>query len=167
MKNPILMVGSAPSYAHGVVDPIPELAALAMKNDILFHTDACVGGFMLPYLRRIGEKVVDFGFEVPGVTSLSMDLHKYGYTPRMLRLYCTVKKVLRRKQVFACANWPGYTVVNGAAQSSKTGGALAAAWTVLHFMGDEGYIQPQLEFQNSPQNFPFRSLHPMSIISMN
>ncbi len=140
-SNTILMVGSAPSYAHGVVDPIPELAELARENDILFHTDACVGGFMLPYLRQLGEPVVDFGFEVPGVTSLSMDLHKYGYTPKNASLVLYRDKSLRRKQIFACANWPGYTVVNGAAQSSKTGGPLAAAWAVLHFLGDEGYLK--------------------------
>ncbi len=139
--NTILMVGSAPSYAHGVVDPIPELAGLAMEKGILFHTDACVGGFMLPYLKRLGEPIPDFGFNVPGVTSLSMDLHKYGYTPKNASLVLYRDKSLRQKQIFACANWPGYTVVNGAAQSSKTGGPLAAAWAVLHFLGDEGYIE--------------------------
>lgn len=140
-ENTILMVGSAPSYAHGVVDPITELAALAKENDILFHTDACVGGFMLPYLKRLGEPVTEFGFDVPGVTSLSMDLHKYGYTPKNASIVLYRDKALRQKQIFACANWPGYTVVNAAAQSSKTGGALAAAWTVLHFLGDEGYLR--------------------------
>jgi sphinganine-1-phosphate aldolase len=140
-SNTILMVGSAPSYAHGVVDPIRELAAMALENDILFHTDACVGGFMLPYLKQLGEPINDFGFEVPGVTSLSMDLHKYGYTPKNASLVLYRDRSLRRKQMFACANWPGYSVVNGAAQSSKTGGPLAAAWAVLNYLGDEGYLK--------------------------
>ncbi len=140
-KNTILMVGSAPSYAHGVVDPISELAALAQENGILFHTDACVGGFMLPYLKRLGEPIPDFGFEVPGVTSLSMDLHKYGYTPKNASLVLYRDRALRRKQMFACANWAGYSVINGAAQSSKTGGPIAAAWAVLNFLGDEGYLK--------------------------
>ena len=131
-ENTILMVGSAPSYAHGVVDPIEELAALAREHDLLFHTDACVGGFMLPYLNQLGETIPKFGFDVPGVTSLSMDLHKYGYTPKNASVVLYRDKSIRRKQIFACANWPGYTVVNGAAQSSKTGGPLAAAWAVLN-----------------------------------
>jgi sphinganine-1-phosphate aldolase len=135
----IMLVGSAPSYAHGVVDPIPELAALAKAHDLWFHTDACVGGFMLPYLQQLGESVPTFGFDVPGVTSLSMDLHKYGYTPKNASLILYRNKAIRRRQIFAGANWPGYTVVNGAAQSSKTGGPLAAAWAVLHFLADEGY----------------------------
>lgn len=139
--NTILMVGSAPSYAHGVVDPIPELAAMAQENDILFHTDACVGGFMLPYLKKLGEPITGFGFDVPGVTSLSMDLHKYGYTPKNASLVLYRNRDLRRKQMFACANWPGYSVVNGAAQSSKTGGPIAAAWAVLNYLGDEGYLK--------------------------
>ncbi|MCP4751935.1 MAG: aspartate aminotransferase family protein [Proteobacteria bacterium] len=137
--NTILMVGSAPSYAHGVVDPIPELAQLARENDLLFHTDACVGGFMLPYLKRLGEFIPDFGFDVPGVTSLSMDLHKYGYKKKNASLVLYRDKSLRRSQIFACANWPGYTIINSAAQSSKTGGPLAAAWAVLNFLGDGGY----------------------------
>ena len=140
-ENTILMVGSAPSYAHGVVDPIEDLAALAQEHDLLFHTDACVGGFMLPYLKQLGESIPKFGFDVPGVTSLSMDLHKYGYTPKNASVVLYTDKSIRRKQIFACANWPGYTVVNGAAQSSKTGGPLAAAWAVLNFLADEGYLE--------------------------
>ena len=139
--NTILMVGSAPSYAHGVVDPIEALAAMAQEHDLLFHTDACVGGFMLPYLRQLGEPIPRFGFDVPGVTSVSMDLHKYGYTPKNASVVLYRDKTLRRKQIFACANWTGYTVVNGAAQSSKTGGPIAAAWAVLHFLADEGYLK--------------------------
>ena len=138
-QNTILLVGSAPSYAHGVVDPIEALGQVALKHKIFMHTDACVGGLMLPYLKELGEPVPDFGFNVPGVTSVSVDLHKYGYTPKNASLVLYRDKTIRRHQIFACARWPGYTVVNAAAQSSKTGGSLAAAWAVMHFIGDDGY----------------------------
>ena len=80
--NTVLIVGSAPSYAHGVIDPIGEMGAIAQEHDLCFHVDACMGGFALPYFRRLGEEVPDFDFRVPGVTSLSMDLHKYAYCPK-------------------------------------------------------------------------------------
>ena len=139
--NTILMVGSAPSYAHGVVDPIPELAGLAAERGSLFHVDACVGGFMLPYYRRLGQVFPDFDLNVPGVTSISMDLHKYGYTPKNASMVLYRSKELRKHQFFACSQWPGYSVINSAIQSSKTGGSMAAAWAVMNFLGDDGYMK--------------------------
>lgn len=140
-KNTILIMGSAPSYAHGVVDPIPELGRIALERDILFHVDACVGGFMLPYYRRLGQVFPNFDFTVPGVTSMSMDLHKYGYTPKNASMVLYRSKGLRSHQFFGCSKWPGYSVVNSAIQSSKTGGSMAAAWAVMNFLGDEGYLK--------------------------
>ena len=137
----ILIVGSAPSYAHGVVDPIPELGQLALKHGLLLHVDACVGGFMLHYYRRLGQVFPDFDFSVPGVTSISMDFHKYGYTPKNASMVLYRSKELRKHQIFACARWPGYTVVNTAVQSSRSGGPLAAAWAVVSFLGDDGYLE--------------------------
>lgn len=138
--NTIMIVGSAPSYAHGVVDPISDLAALAREHDLWMHTDACMGGFLLPYFRRLGEPVPDFDFSVPGVDSISVDLHKYAYTPKGASLVLYRNKDLRRHQIFACSGWIGYTIVNNAVQSSKSGGPMAAAWAVLNFVGDEGYL---------------------------
>ncbi len=140
-SDTILMVGSAPSYAHGVVDPIPQMGEVALKHNILLHTDGCVGGFMLPFLKELGESVTDFGFDVPGVTSLSMDLHKYAYTPKNASLILYRDKALRHHQIFATAGWTGYSIVNNAIQSSKTGGPLAAAWAVVHFLGRKGYLE--------------------------
>jgi len=137
----ILLVGSAPSYAHGVVDPIGELGKIALAKDLPLHVDACMGGFLLPYLRRLGEPVPDFDFSVPGVTSISMDLHKYAYTPKGASLVLYRNKDFRRHQIYACARWTGYTVVNNAMQSSKSGGPMAAAWAVLNFVGDAGYLE--------------------------
>jgi len=138
--NTIMLVGSAPSYAHGVVDPLVELGQLALKHDLWLHTDACMGGFMLPYFRRLGEPVPDFDFQVPGVSSISADLHKYAYTPKGASLVLYRDKSLRKHQIFACSQWIGYTIINNAVQSSKSGGPLAAAWAVLNFVGDEGYL---------------------------
>ena len=139
--NTILLVGSAPSYAHGVVDPIRALGELARDKGLLLHSDACMGGFMLPYFRRLGHPVPDFDLGVPGVTSLSVDLHKYAYTPKGASLVLYRDPGLRKHQIFACSRWAGYSVVNNAVQSSKSGGPMAAAWAVLHFVGDEGYLE--------------------------
>jgi glutamate/tyrosine decarboxylase-like PLP-dependent enzyme len=139
--NTIMMVGSAPSYAHGVVDPIQDLGQIALDHHLWFHVDACVGGFMLPYFKRLGTPVPDFDFSVPGVSSLSMDLHKYAYTPKGASIVLYRSKELRKHQIFACASWTGYTVVNNAVQSSKSGGPMAAAWAALNFIGDDGYLE--------------------------
>ncbi|MCP4682202.1 MAG: aspartate aminotransferase family protein, partial [Desulfobacterales bacterium] len=138
--NTILMVGSAPSYAHGVVDPMAELGEVALAHDIFLHTDACVGGFMLPYFKRLGEPIPDFDFSVPGVTSMSVDLHKYAYTPKGASLVLYRSKNLRKHQIFACSHWTGYTIINNAVLSSRSGGPMAAAWAVLNFIGDDGYL---------------------------
>ena len=139
--NTIMMVGSAPSYAQGVIDPIAELGDIALEKDVWLHTDACMGGFLLPYFKRLGEPVPDFDFSVPGVSSISMDLHKYAYSPKGASLVLYRNKDLRRHQIFACSSWIGYTIINNAVQSSKSGGPMAAAWAVLNYLGDEGYLE--------------------------
>ncbi|MGB9594582.1 MAG: pyridoxal phosphate-dependent decarboxylase family protein, partial [Anaerolineae bacterium] len=103
----ILMVGSAPAYPFGVVDPIAEMAAIAQERGILFHVDACVGGFMLPFVRKLGYPVPDFDFRVPGVTSISADLHKYGYCVKGASVILYRDAALRRHQFFAYTDWPG------------------------------------------------------------
>ena len=139
-ERTILLVGSAVSYAHGVIDPIVDLGRLAQDRDLLLHVDGCIGGFVLPYFRRLGAEVSDFDFAVPGVTSMSMDLHKYGYTPKGASVVLYRDAALRRFQLYACAGWTGYTVINTTFQSTKSGGALAACWTVLNHLGDDGYL---------------------------
>jgi len=138
-ENTILLVGSAPGYTHGVVDPITEIAALALENDLLCHVDACVGGIHLSYMRKLGWVVPDFDLNVPGVTSLTTDLHKYGYAAKGASIVLYKNKELRRYQIWACSRWTGYTIINPAVTSSKTGGPMAAAWAVLNYLGDEGY----------------------------
>ena len=140
-ENTILMVGSTPSYAHGVIDPIEPLGEIALRHNLLLHVDACVGGWLLPYWKRLGETVPNFDLSVPGVTSLSVDLHKYAFCPKGASLVLYPKAELRNHQIYACADWTGYTVVNPTVQSSKTGGPLAAAWAVLNHLGDDGYLE--------------------------
>jgi glutamate/tyrosine decarboxylase-like PLP-dependent enzyme len=140
-ENTILLVASAPGYAHGVVDPVPEIAALALEKDLLCHVDACVGGIHLSYMRKLGYDVPDFGLNVPGVTSLSVDLHKYGYAAKGASIVLHKNKELRKYQIWGCSRWAGYPVINPAITSAKSGGPMAAAWAVLNYMGDDGYME--------------------------
>ena len=136
-----LVVASAPSYAHGVVDPIEAIGALAQAHGTLFHVDGCIGGFLLPYLKKLGEPVPAFDFSVPGVTSISMDLHKYAYCPKGASVVLYRNADLRAQQYFACAEWSGYTMINPTILSSRSGGSVAAAWATLHAFGENGYLE--------------------------
>ncbi|WP_026402361.1 pyridoxal phosphate-dependent decarboxylase family protein [Actinomadura rifamycini] len=135
----VLAVASAPSYPQGVMDPVPEIAEIAASAGVLCHVDACVGGWVLPWLRDTGRPVPPFDLSVPGVTSLSCDLHKYGYAPKGASVVLFADPALRRRAYFASAEWPGYTVINSGVQSSKSAGPLAAAWATLHAVGAAGY----------------------------
>lgn len=139
--NTIQIISSAVSYGHGVLDPIPAIGAIAQKHNLLFHVDGCIGGFLLPYFERLGAKLEHFDFRVPGVTSMSMDFHKYAYCPKGASTIVHRSKELRRFQYFACAEYTGYTIVNPTILSAKSGGPMAAAWAVLHYLGDEGYMR--------------------------
>ncbi|MGW2837910.1 pyridoxal phosphate-dependent decarboxylase family protein [Streptomyces sp. NPDC001493] len=134
-----LVVASTPSYAHGVIDPVAEIAAAASARGVLCHVDACIGGWLLPHLRRAGRDIPAFDLSVPGVTSLSVDLHKYGYADKGASVVLYRDAELRRHQYFAHAGWPGYPVVNPTVQGTKSGGLLAQAWAALHHVGEDGY----------------------------
>ncbi|MFN3763151.1 MAG: pyridoxal phosphate-dependent decarboxylase family protein, partial [Anaerolineae bacterium] len=138
--NTILLVASAPNWSQGVIDPIPEIAEIAREKGLLFHVDACVGGFYLSFLRRMGVPVPDFDFAVPGVTSISADLHKYGYAAKGASTVLYRNKEIRRYQLFACAETTAYTLINTTVLSSKSGGPMAGAWAVLNYLGEEGFI---------------------------
>lgn len=135
----VLVVASAPSYAHGVVDPVTEVAAAAAARGIRCHVDACIGGWVLPYATRLGRSAPAWTFAVEGVTSISVDLHKYGYAPKGTSVLLHRTAGLRRPQYFASAAWPGYTMLNSTLQSTKSGGPLAGAWAVVQSLGDTGY----------------------------
>jgi glutamate/tyrosine decarboxylase-like PLP-dependent enzyme len=136
-----LMVVSAPSYAHGVVDPVRDVAGAAFAQGVRCHVDACIGGWVLPYAARLGRPVPPWSFAVEGVTSISVDLHKYGYAPKGTSVLLHRSPQLRRPQFFASADWPGYTMLNSTMQSTKSGGPLAGAWAVVNTIGDDGYLE--------------------------
>ena len=137
----ILLVASAPSYSHGVVDPVPQIAALAAERGILCHVDACVGGLHLAMMRKAGYAVPEFDLRVPGVTSLSVDMHKYGYAAKNTSALLYRDRELRRFALYACAETTGYVVINTSVLSSRTGGPLAGAWAALNVLGEDGYVQ--------------------------
>ncbi len=131
-----LVVVSAPSYPHGVLDPVGEVAALAAAAGVPCHVDACIGGWILPFLDDVPEP---FDLSVPGVTSLSVDLHKYGYAPKGVSVLLTATPELRQAHWFSTAGWPGYPVVNPTLAGTRPAGAMAAAWAIHRMLGREGY----------------------------
>ncbi|QOC90220.1 pyridoxal phosphate-dependent decarboxylase family protein [Micromonospora craniellae] len=137
----VLVACSAPSYAHGVVDPVAQIAETAAKAGVRCHVDACFGGWTLPYLRRLGVEVPAFDFAVAGVTSISVDLHKYAYAPKGVSVLLHRDPGLRAPQYFAYADWPGYTIVNPVISSTRSGGPIAAAYATLRHLGDDGYLE--------------------------
>ena len=137
----VLVVASAPSYAHGVIDPVEAIAAAARDAGVRCHVDACIGGWVLPHLRDTEPDQLPWTFAVDGVTSLSLDLHKYAYTPKGVSILLHASAGLRRGHLFASARWPGYTMLNTTAQSTKSGGPLAAAWAVVHHVGADRYTR--------------------------
>ena len=139
-QNTILIVGSAPQYAHGVVDPIGQMAELAQEKNILMHVDACVGGMMLPFARKLGYAIPDFDFAVPGVTSLSVDLHKYGYAAKGASVILYRTRELRRAMMYVTTEWPGGIYASPTMLGTRPGGAIAAAWAVLNYLGEDGYL---------------------------
>ncbi len=137
----VLVACSAPSYAHGVVDPVAEIAAAAAERGVRCHVDACFGGWTLPYLKRLGAALPDFDLSVAGVTSISVDLHKYAYCPKGVSVLLHRDADLRKPQYFAFAEWPGYTMINSVISSTRSGGPIAAAYATLRHIGDEGYLR--------------------------
>lgn len=137
-----LIVGSAPCYPFGVVDPIPELAALAQEHGASFHTDACLGGFLLPFLAKLGVEVPPFDFRVKGVTTISADVHKYGYCTKGASVIAHAdKQTLHDYQLFIYDRWPGGLYGSFAMAGARPAAPIAAAWAVLHFLGEEGYLR--------------------------
>lgn len=137
----VLLVASAPQYPQGVIDPVPAIAAIAAERDVNCHVDACMGGVTLTYLRRLGHDVAPWNFEVPGVTSMSVDLHKYGYTAKGASVIMHRTKRLRSYQTFVTDNWLGGVYGSSGVLGTKGGGSMAAAWAVMHHLGDDGYLR--------------------------
>ncbi|MDP8943511.1 MAG: aspartate aminotransferase family protein [Actinomycetota bacterium] len=135
------IVASAPSYPQGVVDPVAELGRLALAAGVGLHVDACLGGMLLPFLRRLGHPVPGFDFAVPGVTSISVDLHKYGYAAKGASAVLYRDAGLHQHQFFVCADWPGGLYGSPTMAGTRSGGIIAAAWAALMSFGEEGYLR--------------------------
>lgn len=136
-----LIAISAPNWPFGTVDPVKEVAEVAMDKGILLHVDACLGGFVLPFFEKLGEKVAPFDFRVEGVTSISADLHKYGYAPKGASVVLFRSAELKKESMFVDIQNPGYIFVNPAVLSSRSIGPLASAFAVVKYLGEEGYLR--------------------------
>ena len=139
--NTIVIVGSTPSFPHGVIDPIEELSEIARDNDVGFHTDACLGGFILPWAGRLGYQVPPFDFSLPGVTSISVDTHKYGYAAKGSSVILYRSLELRRYQFYTTTDWPGGLYLSPTFAGSRAGALSATAWAAMVAIGEKGYLE--------------------------
>jgi sphinganine-1-phosphate aldolase len=140
-ENTVVIVGSAPSFPHGVIDPIEELSQLAKEHDVGFHTDACLGGFILPWAEKLGYDVPVFDFRLRGVTSISIDTHKYGYAAKGSSVILYRNSKLRSYQFYTITDWPGGLYFSPTFAGSRPGALSATAWAAMVSIGAEGYLQ--------------------------
>ncbi len=139
-KNTIVVVGSAPSFPHGIIDPIEEMSAVALEHGIGFHTDGCLGGFLLPWAAELGYPVPPFDFRLPGVTSMSADTHKYGYAAKGTSVVLYRGTDLRHYQYFTITDWPGGLYFSPTFAGSRPGALSAACWGAMVSLGRDGYL---------------------------
>ena len=147
----ILVACSAPCFPYGVVDPVLEIGRIAENHNLLCHVDACMGGFMLPFLEELGYPVPDFDFRVPGVTSISLDAHKYGYAPKGASIILYRNRKLRKKQFFVHTDWPGGIFATTTFMGTKSGGPVAGCWAIMNHLGREGYRKIAEEVMRTTQ----------------
>lgn len=162
-----LLVASAPSYPHGVVDPIEQIGQTALENDVLFHVDACIGGFMLPFVRDLGYEVPEFDFAVDGVTSISADPHKYGYGSKGSSVILYRNSEIRKNQYYSFDKWSGGIYASPNMQGTRPGGVMAGTWTVMKHLGREGYKSMANEVMDTVEKLQseIRSMPEIEIIS--
>ncbi|MCA9692804.1 MAG: aminotransferase class V-fold PLP-dependent enzyme [Myxococcales bacterium] len=139
--NTAVVVGSAPSFPHGVIDPIEELSELARERGVGCHVDACLGGFVLPWAQRLGAPVPPFDFRLPGVTSMSADTHKYGYAAKGTSVVLYRGRALRRYQYYSVGDWPGGLYFSPTFAGSRPGALSAACWATMLSIGEAGYLE--------------------------
>ena len=140
-ENTILIVGSACDFPRGVVDPISELGTIAQERGIGLHVDSCLGGFMLPFVKKLGYEVPDFDFSVPGVTSISADVHKYGYGAKGASTILYRKERIWKHQFSVYTDWTGGIYISPSMRGTRPGGAIAAAWAAMKHLGMDGYLK--------------------------
>eukprot|EP01099_Mayorella_cantabrigiensis_P001700 TRINITY_DN1754_c0_g1_i1.p1 TRINITY_DN1754_c0_g1~~TRINITY_DN1754_c0_g1_i1.p1 ORF type:complete len:551 (-),score=135.33 TRINITY_DN1754_c0_g1_i1:124-1608(-) len=144
-SDTILLIASAPQYPHGIVDPIEDIGQLAQKHGVSLHVDACVGGFMLPWVEKLdaNHHLPKWDFRVPGVSSMSADLHKYGYAPKGSSVVVYRNSELRKYQFYVMTDWPGGLFVSPMTTGTRGGGAIASGWSSLVHLGSEGFLKVQ------------------------
>ena len=140
-SNTVMLVGSAPPYTHGRVDDVPALAELATRHHLWLHVDACVGGFLAPWLRKLGRPVPEFDFSVPGVFSVSADLHKFAYCLLGISSMTLRDRALLAHQRFEFSDWPYGTYRSQTFAGSRPAGIAAAAWALMRHLGQDGYLE--------------------------
>lgn len=138
-SNTVMITASAPCFPYGVIDPIGEIGAVAQKHGLLFHVDSCLGGMMLPFVEDLGYEIPPFDFRVSGVTSLSADIHKYGYSPKGASVIIYRSHELRKSQYFVMSSWPGGLYASPTMLGTRSGAPMAAAWAAIRTIGREGY----------------------------
>ena len=151
--NTIMLVASAPSYPFGVTDPIPEIAALAEKHGLWLHVDACHGGFIFPFARKLGYSIPDYDFAVPDVTSISVDVHKLGYANKGVSTLLLRDANLEAYQRYTFEDWPSGTYSTQNLMGSRSGGGIASAWAVLNYLGEEGYLERVSKILDTRERF--------------
>jgi sphinganine-1-phosphate aldolase len=139
-KNTIILGATAVTYPHGMVDPIKQIAKLAEDHNLWLHVDACLGGLILPFLKKLEYDIPPYDFSVPGVKSISADIHKYAYTPKGISTLMYRNKDLRKYQIFAYADWSGGVYATPCLAGARSGGIIAAAWAVFHYLGEHGFL---------------------------
>ncbi len=135
----IMIVGSAPCFPYGLVDPVPALGELALEREVWLHVDACVGGYLNPFAELEGVSLPAWDFRVEGVRTISADLHKYGYAAKGASTILHRTAEQHAHQAFSASDWPAGAMTTPTVAGTRPGGAIASAWAVLHFLGVEGY----------------------------
>ncbi len=136
----IMIVGSVPAYPHGVVDPLPALSDIALERGVWLHVDACVGGYLAPFAEKLGRPIPAWDFRLPGVSSISADLHKYGYTAKGASTLFFSSEEKFRHMGYSFDAWPRGQYFTHTLVGTRPGGAIAAAWAVMKFLGEDGYL---------------------------
>lgn len=136
----ILMVGSAPPFAYGVIDPIAEIAAIAEAAGAWMHVDCCLGGLFVPFARELDPTIPLFDFRVPGVTSMSADLHKYGYSVKGVSTLLLREHALEEHARFVSGDRLEGLYITPAIAGTRPAGAIASAWAVMNLLGRQGYL---------------------------
>jgi glutamate/tyrosine decarboxylase-like PLP-dependent enzyme len=165
-ENTIMIVGSSPAYPHGYIDPLKEISDLAIEKNLWMHVDACVGGYILPFLEQIGENVPVFDFRLAGVRSISLDIHKYGYGAKGSSAVVYRDREFRKKQYYVYTEWPGGLYASPSFSGSRSGGVIAAAWSIMKHLGLPGYQKMAKETQEAAKKIQ-QAINSIDGISVN